>query len=96
MQNQNFSGLIKNLELIVEQVVAEDKTTFVLKQDVKLSEAFYFLPAGRINKMETGIGATHLELNSLRNSIVVEPLRITAQSKSNKNIFYYKIGRAHV
>jgi len=85
MQNQEFTELIKNLELIVEKVVAEDKTTFVLKQNVKLSEAFYFLPAGRINKMETGIGATHLELNSLRNSIVVEPLRITAQSKSDQN-----------
>lgn len=45
------------------------------------SEAVEFLPHGIIEKSHTGMGATHLELHSSRNSIIVEPLRVTARAK---------------
>jgi hypothetical protein len=50
-----------------------------------LSDTITKLPYGIINKTETGIGATTLELNSERNSIIVEPLRVTASSKAEKH-----------
>jgi hypothetical protein len=43
------------------------------------------MPFGLIQKEETGIGATTLELQSKRNSIIVEPARVTASSKAEKH-----------
>jgi hypothetical protein len=40
-----------------------------------------FLPGGMLVKSDTGMGATHFELVSPRNSIIVEPIRVTASSK---------------
>ena len=40
-----------------------------------------FLPSGIIEKSHTGMGATYMELRSPRNSIIVEPIKITAYSK---------------
>jgi hypothetical protein len=40
-----------------------------------------FLPSGIIEKSHTGMGATHMELTSKRNSIIVEPIKITAYTK---------------
>ena len=40
------------------------------------------LPHGIIDKTDTGIGATTVELKSDRHSIIVEPLRITASAKA--------------
>lgn len=40
-----------------------------------------FLPSGMLVKSDTGMGATHFELVSPRNSIIVEPIRVTAASK---------------
>jgi hypothetical protein len=54
-----------------------------------LSDTITELPYGIINKTETGIGATTLELNSERNSIIVEPLRVTASSKAEKHNALY-------
>ncbi len=47
-------------------------------------EVFEHFPHGIINKSETGVGATTMELNSKRNSIIVQPLRITAFLKHEK------------
>jgi hypothetical protein len=47
-----------------------------------------FLPSGIINKGKTGFGATTFELTSKRNSIIVEPLKITASSKSGPMHLY--------
>ncbi len=62
----------------------------------KLSEVISFIPAGIVDKTHTGIGATTLELDCNRDSIVVEPLVTTAYEKSLKpsknnktNIFFY-------
>jgi hypothetical protein len=62
---------------------------FLLKTDSKLGDIFDFLPHGRINKKETGIGATTLELKSKRNSIIVFPTRHTAFSKSGGDVHYF-------
>lgn len=58
---------------------------FILENNSYLSESFSFLPHGRIDKKETGIGATTLELECSRNSIIVQPLKVTASSKAKKN-----------
>jgi hypothetical protein len=59
--------------------------------EVKLSQVIHKLPFGLVYKDETGMGATTLELKAERNSIIVEPIRITASSKaygSDSNYFY--------
>lgn len=57
-----------------------------LEDGDKLGDFFDCLPYGIINKTITGIGATTLELNSDRNSIIVLPTKSLAYSK-------YKIKR---
>jgi hypothetical protein len=49
---------------------------------VKLGHIFNFLPHGIIDKTITGLGGTTLELDCKRHSIVVEPLKFTAESKA--------------
>ncbi len=56
--------------------------TVILKNGEYLSTKFDKLPSGIINKTETGIGATTVELNANRNSIIVEPLKVTASTKA--------------
>ena len=46
----------------------------------KLSDVFNLMPYGHVIKEETGMGATYLELNTERNSIIVEPIKITAST----------------
>lgn len=64
---------------------------YVLEDNSWLGDSFSFLPNGRINKKETGIGATSLEISSLRNSIIVFPTRQTAKSKSSSDVFYFEV-----
>ncbi len=78
-----------NKNIISQTPNNEGGQDFLLKTDSKLGEAFDFLPYGRINKKETGIGATTLELSSKRNSIIVFPTRHTAYSKAGKDIHYF-------
>lgn len=49
------------------------------------SEVYDRIPAGVTEKSDTGMGATHVEINSNRNSIIVEPLRATAYNKVLKH-----------
>lgn len=53
----------------------------------KLGDVFNYLPHGIIDKTETGIGGTSLELDSNRNSIVVLPFNNIAYSKSQLKSF---------
>ena len=64
---------------------------YVLENGTWLGDSFNFLPSGIIDKKETGIGATTLEIESDRNSIIVLPTRYTAKSKaiSDKGIHYF-------
>lgn len=54
-----------------------------------LSDALSFLPSGFVYKEETGMGATTLEINAARNSIIIEPIKITASSKAYKHACLY-------
>ena len=47
-----------------------------------LTDVIDCLPSGPIDKQATGIGATTLEMQSSRNSIIVFPARVLAQSKA--------------
>ena len=58
----------------------------IIKKDgnnqIYLSDVLDRLPYGLVSKEETGMGATSLELQTPRNSIIVEPIKITASSKA--------------
>ena len=54
-----------------------------------LSDVLFQLPAGFVYKEETGMGATTLEIFAERNSIIVEPIKITASSKAFKHNCLY-------
>lgn len=85
-----MSYQIKDDKKIISQTTNKEfGQDFLLKTESKLGEIFDFLPHGRINKNETGIGATTLELKSERNSIIVFPTRHTAFSKSGGNVHYF-------
>jgi hypothetical protein len=58
---------------------------YVLENETWLGDSFNYLPAGIIDKRETGIGATTLEIISKRHSIIIEPLRITVVEKAINN-----------
>lgn len=77
----------KSLVIPIEESLAtshKESVTVILENRTKLNEVFTKLPRGIINKTETGIGATTLELESKRNSIIVEPLKVTASSKAKE------------
>jgi hypothetical protein len=55
------------------------------KTNTYLSDVFDETPPGFLYKDETGMGATTLELGCNRNSIIVEPIKITASSKASQH-----------
>lgn len=65
----------------------EQKIT--VKKGFFLNSVLNKIPYGIINKSETGIGATTLELEAKRNSIIVQPLKVTASSKAHKHKAFY-------
>lgn len=89
----------KEEELIKEECLLSGKVTSTITDDnikkiiikkegekgAYLSEVLNRLPHGLVSKEETGMGATSLELNTPRNSIIVEPIKITASSKANNH-----------
>ena len=93
-------SLVENAYDLIEGEVchADGSTEYILKnhlpsgEPTKLGHAFEFLPPGILHKEETGIGATTLELQSKRNSIIVEPLRSTALNKSKLSPDYFFVG----
>jgi len=81
---------VKNKALIVSNDILNDCRVVVIKNDCHLSDVFNSMPCGIVRKGETGMGATRLELTSSRPSIIVEPLKITAYTKSNiHDALYY-------
>ncbi len=89
--------MIINKDLIVNQLDDFSVNLIVLKRyngnsyngETKLNDVLSSLPAGIVNKAETGMGATTLELLTPRNSIIVEPIKITASSKAHKHNALY-------
>src|SRR6188508_1502422 len=97
-----MKGLLKNKDLLVNKPRGKSGIIeYILKntfegRDTKLSDVFNFLPSGIIDKTETGIGGTSCELDSKRDSIIVQPYNHTAHSKSlsksitnQHQIFFY-------
>jgi hypothetical protein len=83
----HICGFMKNLIHCWEKIISYDDSTpgqykLVLENKTKLSDVFSFLPHGVVNKTETGIGATTLEINAKRNSIIVVPTKVTASTKA--------------
>ena len=82
-----------NLEREGNKIISKENINegikYILENDSFLSDSFNCLPNGRIDKQVTGIGATHLELISKRNSIIVEPLKSIASIKANKHNAIY-------
>lgn len=60
----------------------ESVSFFMPKDKTHLGDVFITTPYGLIKKNRTGIGATTLELNSPRNSIIVVPTRALAYGKA--------------
>lgn len=87
---------IKNQKLVKSNKERNGVRLIEIKRNVtpssiptKLSEVLDFLPSGFVFKEETGIGATTLELTCNRNSIIVEPIKITASSKAKSHQALY-------
>lgn len=84
---------IKDKALVVDDTTDGNKRTVTIKnstgdgEPTKLGHVFNYLPQGIIDKSVTGLGGTTLELDCERDSIVVEPLKHTAESKSKKPSF---------
>ncbi len=57
-----------------------------LNSDVYLGDIFSTTPYGIIKKNRTGVGATSLEINSNRNSIIVVPTKALAYKKALKGV----------
>lgn len=65
---------------------------FTIDDDKYLGDFIDRMPYGIVNKKATGIGATTLELECLRNSIVVFPTKALAYTKSQKYIHSFYVG----
>lgn len=89
--------LLKDKSLIFDWDFSEDgktKTIVIYREnpsgrETKLSDVFERIPHGHVIKSETGMGATYLELSTMRNSIIVEPIKFTASSKAKKHNALY-------
>jgi hypothetical protein len=90
--------MIKDESLLAARTVTGNEEIFVIlrtnqahdDRETKLSDVLNELPSGLVIKEETGIGATYLELLSKRNSIIVEPIKVTASTKANNhNAMYF-------
>lgn len=74
--------------VIIDRTREGNRTKLILKNTIedgsptKLGHAIDYLPHGIIDKTVTGLGGTTLELDCKRNSIIVEPLKFTAESKA--------------
>lgn len=65
------------------------KTSVVVPRNKYLSDSIKTLPSGLLLKDATGMGATTLELQAPRNSIICEPLRSIIDSKLRPGVFAY-------
>jgi len=61
-----------------------DESSIEIKEGKFLADIFDRIPNGRIDKRTTGIGATYMELNAQRDSIIVEPTKAIASTKAHK------------
>jgi hypothetical protein len=76
-------------KIISKSISSTGVVNYILENGSWLGDSFNYLPPGIIDKRETGIGATTLELECNRNSIIVLPTRYTAKSKASHNGLHY-------
>lgn len=85
---------LKNNSLTTIEV-SSGVTTITIKRRksktmlTRLGDVLNCLPNGLIKKDETGMGATYLEFTSSRNSIIVEPIKVTASAKAKHHNALY-------
>jgi hypothetical protein len=92
-----MAASIKDYELAkTEEIDGHEVVTIKKKNNTKLTEVLDLLPSGLVQKDETGMGATTLELLAPRNSIIVEPIKITASSKAYNNTRNFSIPTLYV
>lgn len=65
---------------------------FIMERKKYLGEVFDSIPFGILNKNRTGVGATTLEIEAKRNSIIVFPNKSLAYSKSKTNDLLLYVG----
>lgn len=88
IQYLNNARVVANAQLKYDITPSEDdekirSIKFIMpSDDNKLSDVFENLPWGIVKKNRTGVGATTLEINSPRNSIIVVPTRALALNKA--------------
>lgn len=88
IQYLNNARVVVNEQLGYEIIYTQcsriiNRVKFIMpSDDNKLSDVFENLPWGIIKKNRTGVGATTLELNSPRHSIIVVPTRALALNKA--------------
>ncbi|MCF8411155.1 MAG: hypothetical protein K9G31_07660 [Crocinitomicaceae bacterium] len=89
-----MEDIVKQVNRIVSQSPnSKNGVDYILENGSWLGESFNYLPSGIIDKRETGIGATSLEIDSKRNSIIIEPLLSTVKLKADNNddLFAYLV-----
>lgn len=87
--------LIQGAELLSDDCYYNYNDELIVPDGAYLRKIFNQMPFGKINKKVPGIGATTLELESRRNSIIVVPTQYLAHTKvTSKKEFYVggKIG----
>lgn len=84
VKNQSLKVSLKK-KLGVQELVIKKKKIKGHSGITWLADIISELPNGLVHKEETGMGATTLELLASRNSIIVEPIKITASSKAHKH-----------
>lgn len=88
IQYLNNARVVTDAQLSYEIIPSDSEKSIrcvkftIPSDDNKLSDVFENLPWGILKKNRTGVGATTLEINSPRNSIIVVPTRALALNKA--------------
>jgi hypothetical protein len=88
-----MEDIVKQENRIVSQSPNSSGVDYILENGSWLGESFNYLPSGIIDKRETGIGATTLEIKCNRDSIIIEPLKSTVKQKTEgkDDVFPYLV-----
>lgn len=92
MNNLPKGSEIQGAVLLSGDCYRNDNDELIIPDGKYLGEIFNQMPFGRIDKRITGIGATTLELESDRNSIIVVPSQYLAFSKSEISERFQYVG----
>lgn len=88
-KNIPIGSEIQGAELLNNDCYRNESDEFIIPDGEYLGAIFNRMPYGRIDKQVPGIGATTLELESERNSIIVVPTQYLAYTKSITSSAFY-------